>query len=251
MIDAALEDAMVEKEPITVILSEKGWVRTLKGHPEDLSKLEFKQGDSLKRALRAQTTDKLVLFATNGKFFTLEASQLPGGRGHGEPLRLMIELEENADFLEMFAHDPARKLLVASRDGNGFVVAEEEVIASTRKGKQVLNLGDGDVAKVCVPVDGDQVACVGDNRKMLVFKLEELNEMARGKGVILQRFADGGLSDVRVFAKKEGLTWLDTANRTFTLSWADLKEWSGARAQAGRIVPKGFPRSNTFGPAFG
>ncbi len=251
VIDAALEDAMVEKEPITVILSEKGWVRTLKGHPEDLSKLEFKQGDSLKCALRAQNTDTLVLFATNGKFFTLEAGHLPGGRGHGEPLRLMIDLEENADFLEMFVHDPARKLLVASREGNGFIVAEEEVIASTRKGKQILNLGDGDVAKVCVAVDGDQVATVGDNRKMLIFKLEELNEMTRGKGVILQRFADGGLSDVRVFSKKEGLTWLDTAGRTFTLSWADLKEWSGARAQAGKIVPKGFPRSNTFGPAFG
>ncbi len=250
VIDAALEELMVEKEPITVILSEKGWVRTLKGHPDDLSKLEFKQGDSLKCALRAQTTDKLVLFATNGKFFTLEPSQLPGGRGHGEPLRLMIELEENADFLELFAHDPARRLLVASRDGNGFIVAEEEVIASTRKGKQVLNVSDGDVAKVCVPVDGDMIASVGDNRKMLVFKLEELNEMTRGKGVILQRFAEGGLSDVRVFAKKEGLTWLDTANRTFTLTWADLKDWSGARAQAGKIVPKGFPRSNSFGPAF-
>jgi topoisomerase IV subunit A len=250
-IDAALEDAMVEKEPITVILSEKGWVRTLKGHPEDLSKLEFKQGDALKIALRAQTTDKLVLFANNGKFFTLEPSQLPGGRGHGEPLRLMIDLEENADFLELFAHDPTRKLLVASREGNGFIVAEEEVIASTKKGKQILNLGDGDVAKVCVPVDGDQVATVGENRKLLIFKLEELNEMTRGKGVILQRFAEGGLSDVRVFAKKDGLTWVDTAGRTFTNAWADLKDWSGQRAQAGKVVPKGFPRSNTFGPAFG
>jgi topoisomerase IV subunit A len=223
----------------------------LKGHPDDLSKLEFKQGDALKQALRAQTTDKLVLFANNGKFFTLEPSQLPGGRGHGEPLRLMIDLEENADFLELFTHDPARKLLVASREGNGFIVAEEEVIASTKKGKQILNLGDGDVAKVCVPVDGDLVATVGDNRKLLIFKLEELNEMTRGKGVILQRFADGGLSDVRVFAKKDGLTWVDTAGRTFTNAWADLKDWSGARAQAGKIVPKGFPRSNTFGPAFG
>ncbi len=251
VIDAALEDAMVEKEPITVILSEKGWVRTLKGHPEDLSKLEFKQGDALKQALRAQTTDKLVLFANNGKFFTLEPSQLPGGRGHGEPLRLMIDLEENADFLELFTHDPTRKLLVASREGNGFIVAEEEVIASTKKGKQILNLGDGDVAKVCVPVDGDQVATVGDNRKLLIFRLEELNEMARGKGVILQRFAEGGLSDVRVFAKKDGLTWIDTADRTFNTAWADLKDWSGQRAQAGKVVPKGFPRSNTFGPAFG
>jgi topoisomerase IV subunit A len=251
VIDAALEEAMIEKEPITVILSDKGWVRALKGHPEDLSKLEFKQGDGLKKALRAQTTDKLVLFATNGKFYTLEPSQLPGGRGHGEPLRLMVELEENHDFLEIFAHDPERKLLVASREGNGFIVPEAEVIAATRKGKQILNLGDGDQAKICVPVEGDMVASVGDNRKMLVFKLEEVNEMTRGKGVILQRFADGALSDVRVFHKKEGLTWLDSAGRSFTLAWADLKDWSGQRAQAGKIVPKGFPRSNTFGPVFG
>ena len=251
VIDLALEAAMVEKEPITVILSAKGWVRTLKGHQDDLSKLEFKQGDELKYALKAQTTDKLILFATNGKFFTLEPSQLPGGRGHGEPLRLMVDMEENADFLEFFAHDPARRLLVASAEGNGFIVPETEVVASTRKGKQILNLSDGDVAKVCVPCDGDLIASVGDNRKMLVFKTEELNEMTRGKGVILQRFADGGLSDVRVFQKKEGLTWLDTANRTFTLQWPDLKDWSGARAQAGKIVPKGFPRSNKFGPAFG
>ncbi len=250
-IDPALEAAMIEKEPITVIVSEKGWVRALKGHQDDLSKLEFKQGDGLMRAVKANTTDKLVLFATNGKFFTIEAMQLPGGRGHGEPLRLMVELEENHDFLEIFVHDPARKLLVASKSGHGFIVAEEEVIASTRKGKQVLAVADGDTAAVCVPAEGDMIASVGENRKMLVFKAEELPEMARGKGVILQRFADGGLSDVRAFAKKEGLTWLDTAGRTFTLGWSDLKEWSGARAQAGKVVPKGFPRSNTFGPAFG
>ncbi len=251
VIDAALEEAMIEKEPITVIVSEKGWVRTLKGHPDDVSKLEFKQGDGLKQALRAQTTDKLVLFSTNGRFYTLEAGQLPGGRGHGEPLRLMVDLEENHDFLELFAHDPARKLLVASRDGNGFIVPEAEVIASTRKGKQILNLGDGDMAKICVPVDGDMIASVGDNRKLLIFKLEEVNEMTRGKGVILQRFADGTLSDVRVFHKKEGLIWLDSAGRSFTNAWADIKDWSGQRAQSGKIVPKGFPRSNTFGPAFG
>ena len=251
VIDLAAEAAMVEKEPITIILSAKGWVRTLKGHQDDLTKLEFKQGDELKWSLQALSTDKLVLFANNGKFFTLEPGQLPGGRGHGEPLRLMVELEESADFIAFFAHDPARKLVVASAAGNGFVVPEAEVIASTRKGKQILNLSDGDVAKVCVPFEGDMIASVGENRKMLVFKAEELNEMTRGKGVILQRFADGSLSDVRAFYKKDGLTWLDTANRTFTLGWPELKDWSGVRAQAGKIVPKGFPRSNTFGPAFG
>ncbi len=249
-IDPALEAAMVEKDPITIILSDKGWVRALKGHQDDLSKLEFKQGDGLKRALKATTADKLVLFATNGKFFTLDASQLPGGRGHGEPVRLMVELEENHDFLELFAHEPGRKLLVASSSGHGFIVLEEEVIASTRKGKQILTVADGDLAAVCVTADGDMIASVGDNRKMLVFKAEDLPEMTRGKGVILQRFAEGGLSDVRLFAKKDGLTWLDTAGRTFTLSWPEVKEWSGARAQAGKVVPKGFPRSNKFGPAF-
>jgi topoisomerase IV subunit A len=249
-VDIDLDEALTEREPVTIILSDKGWVRTMKGHIDDLSKLEFKQGDDLKRAVKAQTTDKLILFATNGKFFTLEVGQLPGGRGHGEPVRLMVDLEENHDFAEAFIHDPARKLLLASTGGYGFIVAEEEVVASTRKGKQVLNVSDGEEACVCIPVDGDHVATVGENRKMLIFKLEEVNEMARGKGTILQRFKDGGLSDVRVFAKKEGLTWLDSAGRTFTLSWSDLKEWVGERSQAGRIVPKGFPRSNKFGPGF-
>ena len=249
-IDVDLDAALVEKEPITVILSEKGWIRALKGHQDDLSKLDFKQGDSLKRAVKAMTTDKLVLFATNGKFFTLEASQLPGGRGHGEPVRLIVDLEENQDFAECFVHEPGRKLLVASTGGYGFVVPEEEVIASTRKGKQVLNVAADEEACVCVPVDGDYVATMGENRKMLVFPLEEVNEMTRGKGTILQRFKDGALADVRVFYKKQGLTWLDAAGRTFTLEWSEVKEWVGQRSQAGKLAPKGFPRSNKFGPPF-
>ena len=248
-IDIDLEAALVEKEPITVVLSDKGWIRALKGHQDDLAKLEFKQGDELKRAVKAWTTDRLILFATNGKFFTLEASQLPGGRGHGEPVRLMVDLEENHDFVGIFTHDPTRKLLVASTGGYGFIVPEEEVVAATRKGKQILNVSEPEEARVCVPVDGDCVATIGENRKMLVFKLDEVNEMARGKGVILQRFKDGGLSDARVFAKKDGLTWLDSAGREFTLPWGELKEWAGERAQAGRLAPKGFPRSNKFGPA--
>jgi topoisomerase-4 subunit A len=245
-----LDAALIEKEPITVILSEKGWIRALKGHQDDLSKLDFKQGDGLKRAVKALTTDKLIILATNGKFFTLDANQLPGGRGHGEPVRLMVELEENHDFVEIFVHQPGRKLLVASTGGNGFVVPEDEVVASTRKGKQVLNVSEPDEARVCVPVEGDHVATVGDNRKMLVFGLDEVNEMTRGKGVILQRVKGGSLVDARVFFKKEGLTWLDSAGRTFTLPWQDIKDWVGQRAQAGRVVPKGFPRSNKFGPAF-
>ncbi|CCB65727.1 MULTISPECIES: DNA topoisomerase IV subunit A [unclassified Hyphomicrobium] len=249
-IDIDLDAALVEKEPITVIMSEKGWVRALKGHQDDLSKLEFKQGDGLKRALKAFTTDKLVLFATNGKFFTLEAGSLPGGRGHGEPLRLMIDLEENHDIAELFVHDPSRKLLVASTGAYGFIVPEAEVIAATRKGKQVLNVSEPEEARVCVPVDGDYVATIGENRKMLVFKLDEVNEMTRGKGVILQRIKDGALSDARVFKKSNGLTWLDSAGREFSLSWSELKEWVGERAQAGKVAPKGFPRSNSFGPRF-
>ncbi|WP_333794340.1 DNA topoisomerase IV subunit A [Hyphomicrobium sp.] len=249
-IDVDLDAALVEKEPITVILSEKGWIRALKGHHDDLSKLDFKQGDSLKYAVKAQTTDKLVLFATNGRFFTLEASHLPGGRGHGEPVRLMVDLEENQDFVECFVHRPGRKLLVASTGGYGFVVPEDEVIASTRKGKQVLNVAVGEEAGVCVPAEGDHVATIGENRKMLVFPLSEVNEMSRGKGTILQRLKDGALADVCVFAKKEGLSWLDTAGRSFTLAWSDLGEWVGSRSQAGRAAPRGFPRSNRFGPRF-
>ncbi|MEQ1616352.1 MAG: DNA topoisomerase IV subunit A [Hyphomicrobiaceae bacterium] len=242
-----LEQALIEKEPITVLLSEKGWIRAMKGHQDDLSKLEFKQGDSLKRAVKAYTTDKLIVFATNGRFYTLGGDQLPGGRGHGEPVRLMIDIEENHDFREIFVHQPGRKLLVASTSGYGFIVPEDEVLASTRKGKQVLNVADPEEAKVCVPANGDMVAVVGENRKMIIFTRDELSEMTRGKGVILQRYKDGGISDAQVFVKKEGLTWLDGAGRTFTLPMSELKEWVGARAQAGILVPKGFPRSNKFG----
>lgn len=249
-IDVDLDQAMIEKEPITVILSEKGWIRAMRGHLEDLAKLDFKQGDSLKRAVKASTTDKLLVFGTNGRFFTIEGSQLPGGRGHGEPLRLMVDMEENHDFVDMFVYEPGRKLLVATTGGYGFIVPEDEVVASTRKGKQVLNVSEPEEAKICVPVDGDHVACVSDSRKLIIFPLDEVNEMTRGKGVILQRSKDGGLADVRVFAKKEGLTWLDSAGRTFTLTWSDLKEWVGQRSQSGRVVPKGFPRSNKFGPSF-
>jgi topoisomerase-4 subunit A len=249
-IDVDLDSALVEREPVTVILSEKGWIRALKGHQDDLSKLDFKQGDGLKRAVKGQTTDKLILLATNGKFFTLEVSELPGGRGHGEPVRLMVDLEESHDFVECFIHEPGRKLLVASTAGYGFIVPEDEVVASTRKGKQVLNLAADEEARLAVPVAGDHVACVGENRKMLIFPLEEVNEMARGRGTILQRYKDGGLADARAFSKAEGLSWLDAAGRTFTLPWPELKDWIGARAQAGRVAPRGFPRSNRFGPAF-
>ena len=229
-------------------MSEKGWVRALKGHhQDDFSKLEFKRGDGLKRALKAFMIDKLVIFATNGKFFTLESNALPGGRGHGEPVRLMIDLEENHDIAEFFVHDASRKLLVASTGGYGFIVPEKEVIAATRRGKQILNVSEPENGRVCVPIDGDYVATISENRKMLVFKLDEVNEMTRGKGVILQRLKEGALSDARVFNKPEGLTWFDSAGCEFTFSWSELKEWVGERAQAGRVAPKGF---NSFGPRF-
>ena len=246
-IEVDLDQAMIEKEPITVILSEKGWIRAMKGHMDDLAKLEFKQGDQLLRAVKASTTDKLLLLATNGKVFTLTGDQLPGGRGHGEPVRLMVDLEENHAFVEVFVHEPSRKLLIAATSGHGFVVPEDDMVAMTRKGKQVMNLDEPAEACCCVPADGDYVAAIGENRKMLVFPLEEVNEMTRGKGVRLQRYKDGGLSDIRVFRKADGLTWLDPAGRTFTLPFAELRDWLGERSQAGRLAPRGFPKSNKFG----
>ncbi len=247
-IDVDLDEAMIEREPITVVLSEKGWVRALKGHHDDLSRLDFKQGDQLKFAVKAQTTDKVLLFATNGRFFTLAGDQLPGGRGHGEPLRLMVDLEENCVPIAMFVHKPGRKLLVASSAGNGFIVAEDDVLASKRTGKQVLNVSGADEAAVVtvVPENAAHVAVVGDHRKLIVFAIDELPEMGRGKGVRMQRYSGGaGLADVKAFAGEPGLTWLDAAGRTFTL--ADFSEWVGARASAGKPVPKGFPRSGKFG----
>jgi topoisomerase-4 subunit A len=202
------------------------------------------------RAIKAYTTDKVLLLATNGKVFTLAGDQLPGGRGHGEPVRLMVDLEENHAFVEAWVHTPGRKLLVAATSGHGFVVPEDEMVAMTRKGKQIMNVSEPDEARVCVPAEGDTVAVIGENRKMLVFRLAEVNEMTRGKGVYLQRYKDGALSDVRVFKKSEGLTWLDPAGRTFTLPYPELQEWVGERAQAGRLAPRGFPKSNKFGRSF-
>ena len=249
-VSEVLAEAMIEKEPVTIVLSEKGWVRSIKGHSAEASSLSFKEGDRLKRLVRAQTTDTLLLFATNGRFYALNADKLPGGRGHGEPFRLMVDIEDAGDCVELFVFEPGRKLLVASESGYGFVVAEDEVVAMTRKGKQILNVKGDDEAAVCAPVDGDSVAVIGDNRKLLLFPLKELPEMPRGKGVRLQRYRDGGLADAKTFTKKEGLTYTDAANRTFTLSSAELRDWWGQRAQAGRLPPRGFPKSGKFGDRF-
>ncbi|EYR80679.1 DNA topoisomerase IV subunit A [Shinella sp. SUS2] len=242
----AIQQAMIEKEPVTVVISEKGWIRALKGHIADTSGLQFKEGDALKVAFPAQTTDKVLIMTTGGKVFTLGADKLPGGRGHGEPLRIMVDMENDQDVLTAFVHDASRKVIVASQAGNGFVVAETEMVANTRKGKQVMNVGMPDEAKLVVPVRGDHVAVVGENRKMLVFPLAQLPEMSRGKGVRLQRYKDGGVSDLRCFAIADGLTWDDSAGRNFVRSKDELAEWLADRAGAGRTVPKGFPRSGKF-----
>jgi topoisomerase IV subunit A len=249
-VETELAEAMIEKEPVTIVLSGKGWIRALRGHQTEPDSLAFKEGDRLKRAVQAQTTDTLLLFGTNGRFYTLAADKLPGGRGHGEPFRLMIDIEEAADAVELFVHEPGRKLLVAGTSGHGFIVAEDEVLAMTRKGKQVLNVPSGEEAAVCVPVVGDSVAAIGDNRKLLLFPLNELPEMPRGKGVRLQRYKDGGLADAKLFGKKDGLTYIDAAKRSFTLTATELRDWWGQRAQAGRLPPKGFPKSGKFGPRF-
>jgi topoisomerase-4 subunit A len=241
--DVPLE-AMIEREPVTVVCSVMGWVRALKGHVADASGLKYRDGDSGRFVIHAETTDKLILFGSNGRAYTLVAANLPGGRGLGEPVRLMVDLPNEAQILTLTVHRPEGKLLVASSAGDGFVVPEVELVAQTRAGKQVLNLSGGAVAQVCRPVAGDHVAAVGENRKMLVFPLAELPEMARGKGVRLQRYKDGGLSDAITFALAEGLRWQDPAGRT--RSETDLSEWQGARAGAGRMAPRGFPRDNRF-----
>ncbi|MDR7146626.1 DNA topoisomerase IV subunit A [Rhizobium sp. BE258] len=242
----AIQQAMIEKEPITVVVSEKGWIRALKGHISDTASLTFKEGDALKVAFPAQTTDKILIVTTGGKAFTLGGDKLPGGRGHGEPLRIMIDMDNDQDVLTAFVHDLARKQLIVSTAGNGFVVAEAEMAANTRKGKQIMNVSMPDETKLLVPVSGDHVAVVGENRKLLVFPLAQVPEMGRGKGVRLQRYKDGGISDVRCFAIDTGLSWEDSAGRMFNKNKDELAEWLADRATAGRTVPKGFPRSGKF-----
>lgn len=239
-------EAMIEREPITVVCSSMGWIRALKGHVALDSELKFKDGDEGRFILHAETTDKLVAFASNGRFYTIACSNLPGGRGMGEPIRLMVDMPNEAEMVDLFLHKTGRKLLLASTAGDGFVVAEDDVIAQTRTGRQVLNV-KGDVrALVCKPVKGDHVACVGLNRKVLIFPLTELPEMGRGKGVRLQKYADkeGQLSDAKTFTLADGLSWKDPAGRTRTET--ELLDWMGKRASAGRMAPRGFPRDNRF-----
>ena len=244
MVEDVPMEAMIEREPITVICSKMGWIRAMKGHQALDSEFKFKDGDEARFAFHAETTDKLIVAGSNGRFFTVLGANLPGGRGMGEPVRLIIDLPNEAEIVDIFTAKAGRKLLVASSDGDGFVVEEDDVIAQTRAGKQVLNVKDGVVLKVVKPVAGDHVAVVGENRKVLVFAIDELPEMGRGKGVRLQKYKDGGLSDATTFALAEGLSWLDPAGRTRTEP--DLAEWLGKRAGSGRMAPRGFPRDNRF-----
>jgi topoisomerase-4 subunit A len=237
-------EAMIEREPITVICSKMGWIRAMKGHQPPETEVKFKDGDEGRFFFHAETTDRLLLFGSNGRFYTLSANTLPGGRGMGEPVRLMVDLPNEADIVTLMPARPGRRLLVASSDGDGFVVSEDEVIAQTRAGKQVLNLSDKARAQVCRVVAGDHVASVGENRKVLVFPLDELPEMTRGKGVRMQKFKDGGLVDATTFTLSGGLSWKDPAGRTRTET--DLAEWLGRRAGTGRMAPRGFPRDNRF-----
>ncbi|MEO1495462.1 MAG: DNA gyrase subunit A, partial [Pseudomonadota bacterium] len=237
-------EAMIEREPITVVCSAQGWIRAMKGHIALDSELKYKDGDEGRFTFHAETTDKLLAFASNGRFYTLGADKLPGGRGMGEPVRLMVDMPNEADLVALFIHRPGERMLVASSAGDGFIVPEADVIAQTRSGKQVLNVKDGVTATVCRPVSGDHVAVVGDNRKLLVFPLADLPEMTRGKGVRLQKYKDGGLSDALCFAIELGLSWKDPAGRTRTET--ELTDWLGKRASAGRMAPRGFPRDNRF-----
>lgn len=241
-----IHQAMIEREPVTIVVSEKGWLRAMKGHMADFATLSFKEGDKLKLAFHAETTDKILVGTTGGKFYTIGANTLPGGRGHGEPIRIMVDMENDQDILTAFVYDSTAKLLLASHEGFGFMINESEIIANTRKGKQIMNVKLPDELKICMRVTGDTMAIVGENRKMLVFPLTELPELSRGKGVRLQKYKDGGVSDIRTFAIDQGLTWQDSADRTFNRSKEELLEWTAARATAGRMVPKGFPRTGKF-----
>ena len=237
-------EAMIEREPVTVVCSKMGWIRAMKGHIAPETVLKFKDGDEKRFILHAETTDRALLFGSNGQFYTLQVSNLPGGRGMGEPMRLMVGLPDEADIVALLIHKPGRKLLVASSAGDGFVVPEDEVVGQTRFGKQVLKVKSPVRGQVCRPVEGDHVAVIGENRKFLAFPIAELPEMARGKGVRLQKYKDGGLSDATTFDLSKGISWRDRGGRNRTES--DLSDWIGARASAGRMPPRGFPLQNRF-----
>jgi topoisomerase-4 subunit A len=238
-------EALVEREPVTVVASAKGWLRAVKGHGLAHAEIKYKEGDGPRFFLEAQTTDKLLVFASNGRFYTLGIDKLPGGRGNGEPIRLMVDLPNDHDIASLLIHQPGGKLLVAASDGRGFVIAADDVVAQTRNGKQVMRPGKGATGVAGSAATGDTVAVVGDNHKLLLFPLSEVPETAGGRGVILQRYHQGGLADAKVIVKSEGLSWRMGGERNRTET--DLRNWQGARAGSGRIAPHGFPTTNKFG----
>ena len=237
-------EAMIEREPITIVCSEMTWIRAMKGHIDLKQELKFKDGDTGKFLFHAESTDKISIFATNGRFYTLSCSQLPGGRGMGEPLRLMLDIPNDVDIVDVFVTKENRKFLVASSKGDGFIISETETNAQTKNGKQILNLKDGAKAIVCKTLSGDHIACIGENRKMLIFPTSDLPEMTRGKGVRMQKYKDGGLSDASTFYISSGLSWSDPAGRQRTEK--KLEDWISKRASSGRMAPRGFPRDNKF-----
>ena len=243
---AAAIEAMVPREPITVILSERGWIRAARGRVEDPSELKFKEGDKLGFLVPAENVDKLLIFASDGRFFTLACDKLPSARGHGEPLRLMLDLDDRVKIVDVFAHKPGRKRVLASKAGYGFIMPEEEAIAFRRAGKQVLTVDSGG-ALICQEAAGDHLAVIGDNSKILIFPLDELPEMPRGKGVKLQSYREGALRDALVFSAAEGPAWIDSAGRNRI--WPEWREWLGRRAASGKVAPKGFPTSKRFRPS--
>jgi topoisomerase IV subunit A len=243
---AAIEEAFVEREPVTIVISEKGWVRTLKGHVDDLAGLTFKTDDKLDHAFFAESTSKLLLFATNGKFYSLDVAKLPGGRGHGEPIRMFIDMDQDAAIVSLFVNNGGRRFLIASGEGQGFIVKEEDCVGNTRKGKQVLNVDMPNEARAITRVAGDTVAVIGTNHKMVIFPLDQVPEMARGRGVRLQKYTSASLSDVATFDSKAGLTWKDSAGREQSMTLKELADWRGNRADAGRLA-HGLPKSNRFG----
>ncbi|MBV8888040.1 MAG: DNA topoisomerase IV subunit A [Alphaproteobacteria bacterium] len=236
--------ALVEREAVTVLCSQKGWIRAVRGHNIAAGEQRYKEGDAPRFAVAAETTDRLMVFASNGRFYTLGVDRLPGGRGQGEPLRLMIDLPNEHDVVAMFPYRPG-KLLIAANDGRGFVVDADEAVAQTRAGKQILTPAAGAAARICLALTGDHVALVGDNRRMLILRIDEIPEMSRGRGVILQRYREGGLADGKAFRLEDGFSWRQGENRTRTET--ALGPWLGARGSAGRAVPQGFPRSGRFG----
>ncbi len=244
-IDVDLQQVMIEKEPVTIILSAKGWIRAMKGHGINSNDMKYKEGDREQFVMEAQTTDKIALFASNGRFYTITGDKLPAGRGYGEPVRLLVDIPNDADIVQMMIWQGDRKILVASRDGKGFIVSSNEILAQTKNGKTIMSVSDNGDAQICKWLDpkDDHIAIVGTNRKMLVFKLDQIPEMAKGKGVILQKYKDAEISDVKTFNMKQGLTF---TSGTREMSVSNVKEWLGERAQVGKLPPNGFPRSNRF-----